>query len=239
VSLTTQVCIRGCSRRRVLDDGEVRRESRRAAAGSLLCEVCSDRLWSKLSDTVELFALLPAVVEPGSVQSDGSRRTKADAPPVPFRPGVLDMTDGRLIHTGAYADRPLTWNRRGAVGVLHGWARVVREDLSLSDPAEVTVTGESAFLRSRLDWVCRQPWVDEMFDEVMSLHSELAYLCGESKPHPIGRCPASTESGACGAPLFAPVFGLEIECRVCGTSWARDAWERLGRMIDQDEGERA
>lgn len=227
-------CIRGCQRRTRLDDGTMRRDPRWAAPGALLCQPCIDRLWDRLSDIVELYALLPSVTDPGSVESDGSKHTKADAPPVPLRPSVTDLLDGRLTRTTAYADHPLTWNRRGVLGVLNGWARVIREEMSLTWQDEPTVAGESAFLRKHLDWLARQPWADECHDEVVALHSELSTLCGEAKPHPIGRCPATDEHGTCGAPLFAPLFADEIDCRTCGASWTREAWERLGKMLEQD-----
>lgn len=199
----------------------------------MACARCLSRLDEALEDIVTLYALLPSVMEPGSVQLDDMPHGKRTDAPAPVRLDVLALTDSRS-----------TWaQRRGEIpsvlSVLSGWSRIVIEDCNLSIPTEATVTTEAGLLRTHLQWIGKQAWVDDMWKEIRMVRSNLKDVCGEPLPKPIGTCPAEViEEGqvvTCGALLYAPTYGDTVRCRDCNTTWSRDTWLLLGRLITEGE----
>lgn len=188
-----------------------------------------------LEDIPAAYALLPAVVEPGTVETNpeaaAARRTEA---PAPARLDVLDLLDGRR---GWQDGRPCD-NRRGVLGVLESWGRLVREERGVAAPANAaSVDGEAAFLRRHLLWCCEQMWVDELHESLRMLHRDLADAVGEYRPRPVGRCPQDVERGGdmvtCDGPLLQSRWGDGVFCGACHDTWGYDHLRRLGLLLGE------
>jgi hypothetical protein len=223
-------CANGCHTR---PDTDGNRRPVLAEPPSQLCRACEDRLLSWLEKIPENYLLLPAFLEPGSVDGNPeSKSTKAANPPLPVRVEVLDLLDTRRgrrwLGTEAAEDR------RGVLGTLESWARMVREEHpgGLATPVDAaTVAGEAAFLRRHLLWCAEQPWVDELYAEVKALHRDLADAVGDYRPRPVGRCETVTEDGDCGGTLLPSRWGMGVHCPRCGAQWTQDDLQRLGMVI--------
>jgi hypothetical protein len=202
-----QTCLNGCH----VGTGPAR-AAVACEPGKLLCSgkrSCTERLGSWLQSIVSNYALLPTVVEHGTVAGNPeSAHTKRPDPPAPMRLDVVDLLDTR--------------DQRGVLGVLHSWARIVREDRRLHEPCatcthqpgthwttpkkphctaigctcpryllpQATVAGEAAFLASHLAWITGQDWGCELYAELRPLARQLSDAVGEFRPRPVGRCMA-------------------------------------------------
>src|SRR5690606_10839463 len=116
------------------------------------------------------------VALPGSVPAaPGSKKGKGGkVPPAPVRVDVLDLVDDRY---GVRSDGSM--DRRGTLGVLESWARLVREERRMAQPSTpATVVNECAFLHRQVDWSCEQPWVNEFYREIRSLARDLSTVIG-------------------------------------------------------------
>ncbi|MGH3094583.1 MAG: hypothetical protein ACRDMV_01115 [Streptosporangiales bacterium] len=212
-------CMNGCLSREHYTDCALARcvgcLPREATEGNL-CGRCYTRLAEALDDLPVTYALLEHVLEPGSVQLDDGRRKRgkrADAP-VPVRLDVVAYRD----HRGTAS----------VVALLESWARLVREERGLTQPtAPATVVGEASFLRTHLDWIARQDWIIDMWNEILDLNRQLTQAIGETNPKPVGDCPE------CGGPLWPPKTGDAIRCTSCPAQWTRDQWLWLGRVIGE------
>lgn len=106
-----------------------------------------------------------------------------------------------------------------ALGVLHGWARVVREDRDLEPPASITITGERDTLSRHLDWCAEQPFVDEMHAELRQLRAALKSLNGNEDERPVGRCYLPADDGECGGPIWVDDAAGHAHCGRCRQTW--------------------
>ncbi len=221
-------CLNGCHTR---PDTDGNRHPVQTEDPSLVCRACEDRLLDWLDDIPTTYLLLPAFIEPGSVDGNPeSKTTKAANPPVPVRLEVLDLLDerhGRRWQGTAAAD-----DRRGVLGTLESWARMVREERKVATPVDAaTVAGEAACLRRHLLWICEQPWVTELYTDIKTLHRDLADAVGDYRPRPVGRCENITEDGDCGGPLLPSKWATGVHCVRCGAQWTESDLERLGLII--------
>lgn len=105
------------------------------------------------------------------------------------------------------------------LGVLHGWARVVREERDLAEPERVTVTGERDLLTRHVDWLAAQPWVDEVYGELRELRAALQQLNGTQDDKPVGRCYLPTPEGVCNGPIWLDLAEGHASCGRCRASW--------------------
>ena len=105
------------------------------------------------------------------------------------------------------------------LGVLHGWARVVREDRELAQPDQVTVTGERDLLSRHLDWCAAQPFIDEMYAELRQLRASLKALNGTEDDKPVGRCYLPAADGVCGGPIWLDTAAGHAHCGRCRATW--------------------
>lgn len=226
-------CVLGCHR--TSPDG--RQTPVRTVDPSLVCADCADRMGGWLSEIPVTYALLPAVVEPGTVDADPDARapTMAQAP-APARLEVLDLLDDRR---GWQAGHPSD-NRRGVLGVLEGWAGLVRDERGLDDPdGPGSVHGEARLLARHLPWCCEQPWVSDLHDDLRRLHRDLADAVGEYRPRPVGSCPRQLvgRDGAtvtCGGPLLQSRWNTGVFCGACRDTWGHDELRRLGLVLGED-----
>ena len=172
--------------------------------GQLLCPRCTTRLDAWLRAIPDAYTLLPSVVDHGTVPSDpGTKHTKRPDPPAPMRLEVADLLDTR--------------EGRGALGIVHSWATVVREERNLPVPrchcdhARPTHAGrcsaigcdcrgyipgpfyvyaECSLLLAHLAWCTQQDWAGDLYDEVRRLNRDLALTVGDYRVKPVGKCAA-------------------------------------------------
>lgn len=106
-----------------------------------------------------------------------------------------------------------------ALGVLHGWARVIREDRGLTPPDRLTLTGERDTLTRHLEWCAEQPFIDEMYTELRELRAALQLLNGTEDEKPVGRCYLPAEDGPCGGPIWLDMAAGHAHCGRCKQTW--------------------
>lgn len=173
----------------------------------------------------------------------------------PARLDVIALTDSRTAPYAPRSDGPVcrdcwhdtctamrAWeNARAAradgllsiLGVLGSWARVVREERELEWPAEVTVVSERRTLSAQLDWVSKQPWVDEFVGELRILRMQLKAANGtnEVRNKPVGICPTLLPKGECGGRLWPNERLGEVVCESCERNFGPEELRHLGDML--------
>lgn len=220
-------CILGC---RTRPDPDGNRHPVQTEDPSQVCRRCEDRMLGWLEKIPEHYALLPAFLEPGSVDANPeSKTTKAANPPVPVRLEVLDLLDTR--HGRRWQGTQPADDRRGVLGTLESWARLVREEKNITTSQGCTVAYEAATLRRHLLWVCEQPWVTELYEDLKLLHRQLSDAVGDYRPKPVGVCQVVTEDGECQGALMPSRYAVGVHCGRCGASWSETDLERLGLVI--------
>jgi hypothetical protein len=197
---------------------------RRATPGYMTCDQCVEKIKECLDEIRRLYATLAA---PGALlpqRSDGARRAPGFGSRSPANDTTIVLTDRRTTWTEeARYHNPLV--------VLESWARMVREEVGQAAQGHATVTSEAGLLLKRMDFITRQPWVDDMWKELREVRGELREYNGEHKPLPVGKCPSLIGGRTCGTPLFAPLDGDVIKCRSCRREWSRREWLHLGRTM--------
>lgn len=217
-------CVIGCTRR----GREGNKLPVTTEPPSLLCTHCEDRLHRWLQQIPDHYALLPSVVEHGSIEPNpGSKSTKAAVAPAPLRLEVLDLLDARLGRrwngtVPAYRDR------RGIVGTLQAHCDRLVEERRL-DVGTVTVAGACALLDRHRLWLAEQPWVEHLYAEIKTVHRSLADAVGDYRRPSVGRCHVVPEDAEnpCGGGLYASPYG-GVRCGRCGTTWDAGHLRQLG-----------
>lgn len=190
--------------------------------GAMTCEPCRLHLVRQLGE-IETYLDIVSPLPGRSGSSGPIGRQFASRPPL--RLDVVAMLDRRTEINGPGKDDvmdeiPNVW------ADIDGWARVLlAENLDVFTPTfPVGATSNSiaaqlaALLRSRCDWICRQPWVDEMAKDVARVHSALRRACGDAPPRSMGRC----LDMACGGEVFRrgdDPRDPRLRCAVCRTTY--------------------
>ncbi|MCU1617179.1 MAG: hypothetical protein JWO98_4719 [Frankiales bacterium] len=146
------------------------------------------------------------------------------------------------------------------LGVLNGWARVVREERGLTSPDRATVTSERDTLSRHLDWLAEQPFIDEMYAEIRDLAESLKALNHTQDEKPAGTCFLLTDGvNVCGGRIWrrdAPrvVWRVSADrctqepvsiadgpayCERCNTEWDGADLDRLNLILEQQHAELA
>lgn len=154
----------------------------------MVCEGCRQRVIDHLRQIVDLYATLPAMLEPGA--STGQRVSGSREAPIPVR---LDPLDLSLPLRGSQAVRDPYGDQTGMVPVvwrLDSWARdwqtTLVPDQRLPVPTVATLAG---WLRDRLDLACRHhPAVDEFAAEMRQTVAALDQALGRVPPKPEPCC---------------------------------------------------
>jgi hypothetical protein len=203
---------------------------RRATPGYLTCDRCVELIRECLGEILTLYATLAA---PGALLprvTDGGRRAPGFGSRSPANDTTIVLTDPRTTWT---EDTPT----HNPLVVVESWARMVREDVGEKPhDRHATMSSEAGLLQRRMDWITRQPWVEEMWKELKEVRGQLRNYNGERGPRSIGKCPVMVQRGGsfvqCSAELFAPLYGDTITCRSCGEEWPRRRWLILGGAIE-------
>jgi hypothetical protein len=211
VAVPPQECVNGCE----AQQGDARSKVF-CEPHHLLCPRCQTRITKWLRDLPDTYALLPSVIDHGTVPADpGTKHTKRPDPPAPMRLEVIDLLDTRPGF--------------GALGILHSWASVVREErnqpaictcghLALGHRSygavrctakkchcdayqaiHPTVTAECQLLVSNLPWIVEQGFAGDLYEEVRVLQRTLTDTVGDYRAKPVGRCAVLVDHP--GAPL--------------------------------------
>lgn len=206
-----------------------------ADPGYRTCTPCSTRIhgWlSPLTVTEEgwpdnipgLYQLLdprPGVVGAG-------RRVPGYASRSPANDHVIAMRDPRSVRDPR---QPLSVTPHSVPGTLTSWCQELADARGTAAPREWAVPVLAAYLDAHLDWLTRQDWIPDLATELRELHTQLYQ--GRRSWRRIGRCrcPGLTDTGTCGAALFASLDAGVVRCWACGAQWERDRWLHLGNVL--------
>jgi hypothetical protein len=192
--------------------------------GKLLCPRCLDRLDTWLRQIPDAYALLPHVVEHGTVAADpGTKRTKRPDPPAPMRLEVIDLLDSR--------------NQRGVLGQLQPWGDLVRDQRRLTSVC-MGVASECKLLLTHLPWIAEHDWSSDLYDEIRTLHRTLQDTVGEYRPKPVGKCARLEDGEVCGGALVMDRHGVGVHCLSCPARYeASHELRELGLVVGRMLGE--
>lgn len=196
-----------------LDDGHV-------------CARCAIRLADDLDAIPALAA--QASVEPRAGRGSG-RTVPGSRPPIDLA-GVDPALTAVAVPAGTTT----------VLEVVESWCRLVREERQMAQygpwSAAVARTGRAGyagttttlvaatgFLRAHVDWAIRQPWVDDMADEMRACARALRHLDADREPTgTVVPCPTvSVEAGDCGCRLRISERDV-VRCPRCGREWDTD-----------------
>lgn len=176
--------------------------------GAHTCQPCRMHLVRQLADIEDYLAIVTAIPGRGAPgpHAKGYRSTP------PLRLDVVAMFDPRTEINGDGPDDVL--DEIPNVGAdLDGWSRII----STEHPDRPRGSG-AWFLRTRCDWICRQPWVDEFAADVTRVHGALRQACGDAPGKPLGRC----LDEACGGEVFRrsdDPRDPRLRCGRCSTTY--------------------
>lgn len=224
--MTTAItyCANGCTRNTSSGD-HIRVQT---DPPSQICRKCEDNLHDWLTAIPDLYANLPLLIEPGTVEKNPDAKTtkKAEAA-APMRLDVIDLLDTRLGRK---------WNgtapahlRRGILGDLDVLADHILEARQITNPftGTPTVAQLCAFLDRHRLWAAEQDDIKQLHDDIKRIHRVLSDANGEYRRPPVGHCHIETDAGRCGGPLFANTYG-GVRCAKCAATWDADHLRQLG-----------
>jgi hypothetical protein len=214
VAVPPQECLNGCESRTGDATAPVACEPEQR-----LCPACRKRLDKWLRAIPDAYALLPHVVDHGTVPADpGTKHTKRPDPPAPMRAEVTDLLDTRPGLQYDDDGTPIVSdNLRGVLGVVHSWAELVRDHRHDTRPCtcgharpshtdhrcsaigcpcreytavDATVSRECAYLIVNLAWATGQEFAGDLYEEIRVLSRTLNDTVGEYRPKPVGKCAA-------------------------------------------------
>jgi len=186
---------------------------------------CADRLRTNLTELPGLYALMGAVLAPGTA-GDRSRVSGTRTAPLPVRLEPLSLRA-----------------RGGIVTILATWEVDWRDLRGLTEAnrgtSERDLSAIVLWLRAHLPWAIEEhAAVDEFAAEVRDIVRQCRAAAGLlPSMMRIGACPALVGDTACEAALYADPMAKEIRCR-CGARWGRGQWMLLGKTLRGVEDER-
>lgn len=187
---------------------------------------CADRLRADLVAIPGLYALMGAVLAPGTA-GERSRVSGTRTAPLPVRLEPLSLRA-----------------RGGIVTVMASWEADWRETRGFAPArrgdSERDLAAIVLWLRAHLPWaVEHHRAVDEFGEELRDVGRQCRGAAGLlPSMMRIGDCPVDMDGDPCGAALYAEAAAEEIQCRRCRTSWPRGHWMLLGKTLrGEDETE--
>jgi hypothetical protein len=215
---------------------------RLADDGYRTCSGCLDRLREALKDIAKRYAQLDPT--PGASGEHGTRGAPGFGSRSPASEHILCMTDRRssaVARTWLGADGRLHYEAErpplSVHNVLDTAAWAIAEERGIDGPDVTATVDELArWLDAQLDWATRNTIVVDLWADLRALQAQLKPATGEPGRRHIGLCPVVIDEGdhtrECGARLYAPLKGDEIQCRACGEVWPREKWLRLGDLLE-------
>lgn len=194
---------------------------------------CASRLAADLCDIPSHYALMGAVLAPGTVGGRAHVSGTRTAPlPVRLEP-LSQRGPGGMVTTLAMWETHIRAERGLSAGTPRG--------ISEGDLNAIVL-----FLRSQL------AWATEQYSQVRKLASDLRNIIHECRAAAgilpnmtrIGDCPNPLGDNApCGTALYADAYADQIQCKWCRRTWFRHQWVPLGKRMrgigdeDQTEGQ--
>lgn len=192
---------------------------------------CADRLRTHLIELPGLYALMGAVLAPGTA-GGGSRVSGTRTAPMPVRLEPLSLR-----------------GPGGIITTLTLWETHIREERGLSAGTVRGIGGQDLaaivlFLRAQLPWICDHYSQAEKLDADLR---DIAHDCHAAAGllptmMRIGDCPNPlADEQPCGTALYADPYADQVRCRWCRRTWFRPQWMALGKKLRgiEDEEEQA
>ncbi|MFE3124488.1 hypothetical protein ACFXHD_13830 [Streptomyces hydrogenans] len=192
-----------------------------------VCRPCEQTAHDQLGELPALFVRLSTTAALlRRVGNRGVGSSSSDAPPIPGRLEVMDLTG-----PGGAADRLRT--------IEDTWRRALgRQSAARAGSPTAAVPIHVTFLRINLQRACdTHEGVAQDLDAIRRLHRECTAAVS-SGPRParvgIGICPTRDAEGSpCGEPLAASSAHHRVHCPRCGARWDGMAdWRDLRRAQD-------
>jgi len=189
------------------------------SAGAYACPACQLGLVRRLAD-IETYL---SIITPEPVRSGSSGPTSRQyGSREPLRLDIVAMLDPRTEINGASGainpdgvDDDVVDEIPNIEADLGGWLQVLNEQHPDGPWWLRDNQANAALLRSRCDWICQQPWVDEFAADIARVHSALRAACRDEPQRPVADCP-------CGGQLYRrsddPV-DPRLRCSACGTTY--------------------
>lgn len=228
-------CVRGCTRPRrhqadCLDDTCSGCEPQRTETGHL-CHGCLDRLDTWLTEIPERYALLPSFIEPSAERDKNpeAKATKRTQAPVPIRLDVLDLLDTRRGRK--WLGLAPTTDRRGTLGTLLAIGNELRD----KPRGDSTVIHEADWIRGSLHRLAHIDHVEDIYEELRTLHRQLGDATGQHPPRPVGTCGRirPNTDNPCGGQIIPSDDG-GAHCRRCNADWDYENLRFLGTLIEDE-----
>lgn len=213
---------------------------RTADPGYKTCASCLDRIRDLLKDINRRYLLLNP--RP-SASGDNTRGAPGFGSRSPASEHIIAMRDRRsspIARTWLGRDGRLHQESEHPPLSVHGVLDTIAWDIAEArqqhGPDERSdVHHLTRYIDVNLDWATRQAGIAEVDQQLRALTAQLKPVTGEPGRRHIGLCPVVIDEGEhtreCGARLYAPLKGDEIECRACGEVWPREKWLRLGDLL--------
>lgn len=202
-----------------------------AVDGMLICSYHYDDLTVALDEIPELFSYLPLVLQPGTGARDASGiGTAPIEAPAPIRLDVVALADPRTTIRGRGE------GLRDVLGTLLTYSDEVRELRGMDGPKEtrrfivspmgrvyitthlhVTVQSEAGVLKTNLAWLCRQEWIEDVYDDLRAIHKQLQHATGMSDPDSVGDCYIRRGDAICPGKVIPTAPGYR--CTRCKARW--------------------
>lgn len=205
-------------------------ESPTDAVVGKLCDHHYAAVREQLQDCMEMYAILPEFLLPGSTPpDDGSKHTKKGTIPAPIRLDVLALHDARNVTDLAWSYESNWDQSRGKLtgnGAeiptfrlwLDGWAEYVREYVT-TDNKDRSVTGNTKLLQSHLNWLAGDDMLPTFLAELRRAHHALMAGVGKSPKRPLGKCYLDFDNRECKGSIWLSDDAKGARCGRCKATW--------------------
>jgi hypothetical protein len=194
-----------------------------------LCGWCRGRLSTALVNLPAIAAWLQVNIEPGSNSSFDGRVSGSREQPIPLRQDVLDLigpTSRKEISRTMtlIGSHFRTWpaeqsGEPSIYDLIKGWAKVVHEEAYADWPDRNGLVALCGWLHRQLDWITRQPWVDDMLTDLLTAQDSARRVVA----WPSEQRRLKSDCPSCDMRSLVFVRGIGVECDQslggCGRTW--------------------
>ena len=195
------------------DDGNAQPQS--AGEGITVCEHHYRRYRDGIAEIVDLYALLPTMLDPSTQPDTSGVRMKRTDPPAPLRLDVVALLDPRT-------ERADDDTSMYVLGELDRACAAIRARRGIAQPdTEQPVTAVQRLLAAHAAWCAQHDWFPGLYDIVMPVVAVMRSATGMTPPKPVGRChlPGRYDE-KCGGAVHEIDGEGALECSRCRARWA-------------------
>lgn len=194
-----------------------------------LCSRCAYLLrrdLQELPDLWRMLSLLPGRTEQARVSGSHDMPTGLRIDVLSFAGPCNDDTRPMDIRPG---DAEQQTGPPPLLDTLATWARLILEESYADPPAGHTLLVPWLLDHDRLGWACRQPWADDMAEEIRTAVATCRALAGAGwLTHRLGGVPCPT----CGVCALTRENGEEtVQCVSCWRTWSWDEYRWLTHVL--------